>query len=167
MFYTKHIDMCSEVFGGVKAAYLDTGKTSIPQPLSVGIENSRRFRALPLYMSLLTYGAKGYQEVFENNCKFAVRLGDWIDQHPDLELLAPVYLHTVLFRVSAKQWSHPEGNDEYIEAVKGTEKVYVTKTVWDGQLAIRAAMSNWRTDLDRDLPIVQQALEEALQTRTK
>ncbi|KAI9282979.1 pyridoxal phosphate-dependent transferase [Umbelopsis sp. AD052] len=166
LFYTKHIDMCSEVFGGAKSAYLDTGKTSIPQPLSVGIENSRRFRALPLYMSLLTYGAKGYQEVFESNCNFAVSLGEWIDQHPDLELLAPVYLHTVLFRVTAKSWSHPEGNDQFIEAIKGTEKVYVTKTVWDGQPAIRAAMSNWRTELDRDLPIVQQGLEEALQSRT-
>jgi glutamate/tyrosine decarboxylase-like PLP-dependent enzyme len=157
--------MCLDVFGGAKSAYLDTGKTLIPQPLSVGIENSRRFRALPLYMSLLTYGAKGYQEVFENNCKFAVRLGEWIDQHPDLELLAPVYLHTILFRVSAKQWAHPGGNDEFIDAIKKTEKAYVTKTVWEGQPAIRGAVSNWRTELDRDLPIVQQAFEEALQSR--
>jgi glutamate/tyrosine decarboxylase-like PLP-dependent enzyme len=128
--------MCLEVFGGAKSAYLDTGKTLIPQPLSVGIENSRRFRALPLYMSLLTYGAEGYQELFENNCKFAVRLGEWIEQHPDLELLCPVYLHRFLFRVSAKEWAHPEGNDKFIDAIKRTEKAYVSKTFWDGKPAI-------------------------------
>lgn len=33
----------------------------IPSPLYVGIENSRRFRALPLFASLMTYGWKGYR----------------------------------------------------------------------------------------------------------
>ncbi|KAI8580082.1 hypothetical protein K450DRAFT_174193, partial [Umbelopsis ramanniana AG] len=165
LFYTKHIDMCLEVFGGVKAAYLESAKTIVPQPMDVGIEYSRRFRALPLYMSLLTYGAKGYQELFENNCKFAVSLGEWIDLHPDLELLTPVYLHTFLFRVSAKQWAHPGGNDEFIDAIKKTEKTYVSSTVWNGKPAIRGTVNNWRTRLDRDLSIVQQVLEETLRSR--
>jgi glutamate/tyrosine decarboxylase-like PLP-dependent enzyme len=128
----------------------------------MGIENSRRFRALPLYMSLLTYGSKGYQDMFDSNCRFAQQLGHWVDQHTDLELLEPVYLHTVLFRVSAERWMKPGGNDKFIDAIKKTQQMYVSKTVWNGQPAIRAAVSNWRTDIDRDLPIVTKALDTAL-----
>ena len=32
----------------------------VPNPLYMGIENSRRFRALPLFASLLSLGKEGY-----------------------------------------------------------------------------------------------------------
>ncbi|KAI9288664.1 pyridoxal phosphate-dependent transferase [Umbelopsis sp. AD052] len=165
LFYSKHMDMSLEMFAAAKASYLQFGKTIIPQPMDIGIETARRFKALPLYMSLLTYGARGYQELFESNCKFAASLGEWIDLHPDFELLSPVYLHTLLFRVSAKQWTHPEGNEEFIDAVKKTGKAHVSSTMWNGKPAIRGSVNNWRTRLDRDLSIVQQALEEAIRSR--
>jgi len=167
LFYCKHVDLCEHVFGGVKAAYLETdssGGAYIPQPLSMGIENSRRFRALPLYMSLRTLGAEGYKEIFANNCEFARSLGEWVDQHPNLELVEPVHLHTVLFRATSEPWTQEGGNDRFIDAIKRTQQMYVSKTVWGGIPAIRAAVSNWRTDLKRDLPIVKNALETALQS---
>ncbi|KAI9285052.1 pyridoxal phosphate-dependent transferase [Umbelopsis sp. AD052] len=165
LFYTKHMDMSLEIFAAAKASYLKIGRTITPQPMDIGIENSRRFRALPLYMSLLTYGEKGYRELFESNCKFAASLGEWIDLHLDFELLSPVYLHTFLFRVSAGQWTHPGGNEEFVDAVKKTEKAHVSSTMWNGQPAIRGSVNNWRTREDRDLSIVQQALEEAIRSR--
>lgn len=33
---------------------------TVPSPLNVGIENSRRFRALPLFASLMELGKEGY-----------------------------------------------------------------------------------------------------------
>jgi glutamate/tyrosine decarboxylase-like PLP-dependent enzyme len=166
LFYTKHVDVCEQVFGA-KSAYLataDAGGADIRQPLNMSIENSRRFRALPLYMSLLTYGAEGYRDMFASNCRFTELLGDWINEHAGLELLKPVQLHNVLFRATADKWNTAGGNDAFIDAIKETGLLYVSKTVWKGKPAIRAAVSNWRTSIDTDLPITTKAIEIALQS---
>jgi hypothetical protein len=42
---------------------------AIPSPLNCGIENSRRFRALPLYAGLLEQGKTGYTGEFRSSTK--------------------------------------------------------------------------------------------------
>lgn len=43
---------------------LRTWHASLPSPLNCGIENSRRFRALPLYAGLMEQGKTGYAGEF-------------------------------------------------------------------------------------------------------
>lgn len=44
------------------------------------------------------------------------------------------------------------GASRCIAAIKRTGRVYVSPTTWDGQGAIRLAVSNWRTGLERRRP---------------
>ncbi|KAK9764379.1 hypothetical protein K7432_008161 [Basidiobolus ranarum] len=163
LFYTRYLDVSLQVFGGVKAAYLaTTPDDSTPNPMSTNIESSRRFRALPLYMSLKTYGAEGYAHMFESNCLFAQKLADWLQQHPSYEILSPCYLNIVLFRSKVKEWSGQDGNQKLIDALKATGDIYVTATAWNGQEAIRAAISNWRTNIERDFEVVTKALAKVI-----
>lgn len=80
LFYTRSQDHLSQIFSPPAAsapAYLsasangpmhpDGGEVDghvqhelVPSPLYVNIENSRRFRALPLFASLLSLGRDGY-----------------------------------------------------------------------------------------------------------
>ncbi|ORX91134.1 PLP-dependent transferase [Basidiobolus meristosporus CBS 931.73] len=165
LYYTRHLDVSLQVFGGIKAAYLETNATadSIPNPMSTNIESSRRFRALPLYMSLKTYGAEGYTKMIESNCLFAKKLADWLQQHPLYELITPCHLNIVLFRGAGERWVGRARHQELIRALKATGDIYVTATEWNGQEAIRAAISNWRTDFERDFEVVTNALEKAVQ----
>lgn len=81
LFYTRRQDHLTQIFAPPTAsapAYLSAGANStalasdidgtsgqvqhelVPSPLYVNIENSRRFRALPLFASLLSLGKEGY-----------------------------------------------------------------------------------------------------------
>ncbi|WVQ97794.1 hypothetical protein IAU59_004908 [Kwoniella sp. CBS 9459] len=61
----------------------------VPSPLYVGIENSRRFRALPLLASLLSLGKDGYRDIVTRNVLFARKVAAFINDSPHYELLNP------------------------------------------------------------------------------
>ncbi|TXT04234.1 hypothetical protein VHUM_04232 [Vanrija humicola] len=159
----------------LRPAYLSSGPEDIPSPLYVGIENSRRFRALPLFASLMTYGWKGYRHFVRMNVHFARQLAELINVHPSYELLnrQPGYtdravpiipLNIVLFRGSESSVFHSPDNDngivKLIDALNGSRKLYVSGTRYRNRGAIRIAISNWLTWREEDFNIVKGVLEE-------
>jgi glutamate/tyrosine decarboxylase-like PLP-dependent enzyme len=152
MFFTRHPDLLQQVCS-VAAPYLDVG-SALPSFMERGIENSRRFRALPLWMSLQAYGRHGIAELVENNCRQASALAEWIAQSDGYELLTPCKLNVVVFR--------PKGDDAAVKAtlraINQSGKVFMTPGAWQGKTAIRAAFSNWRTTL-ADVELACQVLK--------
>ncbi|KAJ7039331.1 pyridoxal phosphate-dependent transferase [Mycena alexandri] len=73
-FFTRHLELQQTVFRNAGAAYLSTATLSIPSPLNLGLENSRRFRALPVYASLLAYGRSWYCTLLERQIGLAAVL---------------------------------------------------------------------------------------------
>lgn len=65
----------------------------VPSPIYNGIENSQRFRALPLFASLLSLGKDGYADIVRRNVAFAQRTAHYLDLSPLYEpittLLSP------------------------------------------------------------------------------
>jgi hypothetical protein len=61
----------------------------------------------------------------------------------------------VLFRAKDE-----EINKQLVNKIKATRKIYVSGTAWDGKPACRFAVSNWMTNVERDLPIVEQVLQD-------
>src|ERR1700722_2318197 len=85
LFFSRHPAISLEVFGNPGAPYLASGGDHadlIFPPLNIGIENSRRFRALPLYASLRTYGADWYQGMLERQIRTARLIAKWIAFSP-------------------------------------------------------------------------------------
>jgi glutamate/tyrosine decarboxylase-like PLP-dependent enzyme len=154
------------VFQNPNAAYLSTGPSSIPSPLNVGLENSRRFRALPVYAVLLAYGRTGFAEMFARQVRLARGVSKFLSTSVDYDLLGQEdkkdekyeNTHTiVIFR--AKDDSI---NDELVKRINATRKMYVSGTKWDGKPACRIAVSTWRVDVERDVELVTRVLENVL-----
>ncbi len=72
-----------------------------------------------------------------------------------------VPLNIVLFR--ARSRDKYTTHTALVGAINATRRMYVSGTVWEGQGAVRVAVSNWRTgtgdgDEDEILEIVKQVL---------
>lgn len=164
-FFCRHPDLASQVFQNANAAYLTAASSegpSVPSPLNVGIENSRRFRALPVYASLLSYGRHGYQAMLQRQIRLARAIYEWIFDHPQYTALPETSSKTklldqtfmcVLFRAKDDAL-----NRELAEKINDTSRMFVSGTSWDGAPACRIAISNWRVDVERDVALVMDVL---------
>lgn len=157
---TQHPQLLTEVFHNF-APYL--GKPKEGQTIYVHITpgGSRRFRALPAWMSLMAYGKEGYRSIVENNCGHAQTLGAWVEKSPYFRLLAPVRLNIVCFTLAKKKVTEEEVK-KFLNRLSQSGKVFLTFTVYGEVPGMRAAFSNWRTE-ERDIAITCKALEKCLE----
>ncbi len=145
MQFTKHRQLQTKVFQN-SAAYLGQ-PGDIPASMHLTPENSRRFRALPAWFSIMAYGKNGYRDIIERNCSAARQFGELINNSENFELLAPVKLNVVCFTIKKDKLSM---NDikALLDNVRDDGRVFFTQTVYKGIPAIRAAISNWQTSPD-------------------
>jgi glutamate/tyrosine decarboxylase-like PLP-dependent enzyme len=128
----------------------------------LGPESSRRARALPIWATLAAYGRAGYRQLVERHCDLARHLAAAVDAAPDLERLAEVPLNVVCFRYHAAGLTEPEldrVNRALGEALLDDGRVFAGTTVYNGHVALRPAISNWRTtaaDLDLLVEVVRE-----------
>lgn len=127
----------------------ERGTASGPTWLSeYGVQLSRGFRALKVWMSLQEHGALKYGRLIEQNVAQARFLTERVERTPELELLAPTALNIVCFRYRA-----PGLDDETLdrlnqEVLLGIQEAGVavpTATRLRGRYAIRVAIVNHRS----------------------
>jgi aromatic-L-amino-acid decarboxylase len=131
-----------------------------------GIELSREFRALKIWFILRHYGPARLGATIARTCELATQLGERIEAAGDLELLAPVQLNIVCFRVVRSGFD--EGaldrlNAAIAIAVQESGAAVPSTTRIDGRLALRVCIVNHRTvedDLDVLLAAVRAAASE-------
>jgi glutamate/tyrosine decarboxylase-like PLP-dependent enzyme len=116
-----------------------------PWPRDLGPDLSRGFRALKVWMTLRAYGTEGLARVVENGCDLARYLAARVGDTPGLELLAPVTLNIVCFRVCSGAADLDTLNRELVADLQESGVAAPSTTVIDGKVAIRAALFNHRT----------------------
>lgn len=152
----EHAQLQVQTFQNSNAPYLGNPLENFNY-LNYVPENSRRFRALPVWFSLLAYGKRGYADIIENNIILAQTLGKAIEASGYYALAAPVRLNTVCFTV-AKEDNRAEKIAAVLNQLNIRGRVFMTPTVYKGIPCIRAALVNWRTTM-QDVDI---AVEELL-----
>jgi glutamate/tyrosine decarboxylase-like PLP-dependent enzyme len=129
----------------------------------LGPEMSRRARSFATWATLRAYGRTGYQAMVERHLALARRVGEQVEAAPELELLAPVKLNVVCFRL------HPPGLDDEAEldelnrrvgaAVIEDGRVYFGTTVYRAHVCFRPAIVNWLTT-ERDVDLIVESVRE-------
>jgi len=152
----------------VGAPYLPSPDDPRPNPGFLAPENSRRARAFAVWATLRAYGRAGYREMVERHIRLAGHLADRIDREPWLERLAEAQLNIVCFR------ARPEGMQEgeldalnrgLGEALLRDGRVFAGTTTYEGKVAFRPAIVNWRTqkeDVDLLVDVLLELLEDQL-----
>jgi aromatic-L-amino-acid/L-tryptophan decarboxylase len=113
-------------------------------PCDLGPDLSRGFRALKTWFTLKTYGTEKLGAIIARTCALAGYLERRVLAEPRLELLAPVQLNIVCFRYRATDANKVNG--DIVIDIQESGIAAPSTTLLDGQLAIRAAIVNHRTD---------------------
>ncbi len=113
-----------------------------------GIQLTRGFRALKVWLSLKEHGLAKYGRVIKQNVEQAHYLAGLVDAAPELERLAPAPLSIVCFRFKADQLDEAALNalnKELLIQLHESGIAVPTYTTLNGKYAIRAAITNHRS----------------------
>ncbi len=116
-----------------------------PWPCDLGPDLSRGFRALKVWMTLMTYGTDRIGATIQHSCELARHLAARIDREVNLERLAPVALNIVCFRFIASAGDLDRLNADVVADLQESGVAAPSTTTLRGKLAIRAAIVNHRT----------------------
>ncbi|HYG02246.1 MAG TPA: pyridoxal-dependent decarboxylase [Chryseosolibacter sp.] len=155
MQFTRHQKIQLKIFQN-SAAYLGDPEKS-PDYFHYTPENSRRWRALPSWFTLMAYGIDGHREIVERNCKLAMMLGNALSKSSSFTLLAPVRMNVVCFTLADQEVSF-DHVQRFLKMVRDDGRVFFTPTLLWGKPAIRAAISNWQTE-EHDIAVAIDVLE--------
>jgi aromatic-L-amino-acid decarboxylase len=126
----------------------------------LGLEYSRPFRALKLWLAFRVHGAAAFREAIERNLHQARVLADEVRRHPDLELALEPQLSVVPFRhVPPGARDLDAHNQRLGDALLGDGRVYLAPAVIDGRSYLRPCVVNYRTTDEDVLALVEIARE--------
>jgi glutamate/tyrosine decarboxylase-like PLP-dependent enzyme len=135
-----------------------------------GIQLSRGFRALKVWMSFKEHGIDRYARLIRQNVEQARHLERLVDASPDLELLAPVPLNIVCFRYRGAlrdEAALDALNRELLMQVHERGIAVPSNATLHGRFALRVAITNHRSRReDFDLLVREvEAIGRELETR--
>jgi glutamate/tyrosine decarboxylase-like PLP-dependent enzyme len=130
-------------------------------------EMSRRVRAIPAWCALRSLGREGYRELIDRCIANAVKLAEWADEQPWLELMNAERMRETPFMVACVRFTdqawddaeHDRRNRELLAALQADGRVYASTTIWDGKAAMRFAFDNWMTTED-DVEVIFDVLRD-------
>jgi len=133
-----------------------------PEPFNnFGIELSRGFKALKVWMSLKELGSLAYVRMIEKNCLQCQYLGSLIENNKPLTLMTPVTMNIVCYRYnfpSANEEEQNEKNKKLLLALQNEGIAAPSSTLLNGQFVIRVANVNQRSQqIDFDI-LVKESL---------
>lgn len=141
------------------AEYLATSERGLASGAwlyELGLQTTRGFRALKVWMALQEHGTDKFGRLIDQNIDMAHYLSHLVDREPMLTLTAPTVINIVCFRFD------PGGLDEQALKALNTEIMLrlqesgiavLTDTTLNGRHSLRAAICNHRTRYD-DLDLV-------------
>jgi aromatic-L-amino-acid decarboxylase len=115
-----------------------------------GVELSRGFKALKVWMGLKTHGRRGYAEAIENDVRLAGFLASQVDRRPDFERLADSVLSITNFRYRPAGRSVPDAdldrvNRHIVNRLVGDGSFFLAPTILKGCASLRVSITNFRT----------------------
>ncbi len=133
--------------------YLKTGvDAEVRNYRDWGIALGRRFRALKLWFVLRYYGVTGIQEMVRNHIRLAQEFKKWVELDRNFELMAPVPLSVVCFRLNDRGDNEhlDELNRTLLDRINDTGQLHMTGTTLKGRYVLRMSIGS-RTTTGADI----------------
>ena len=134
-----------------------------------GLQLSRSFRALKVWMSIQTFGLDAFRQAVSRTMELAADAGRYILERPTLELLTPVSLGIVCFRVRPENSALDEQaleaiNRSVLARIFWENRALISSTTLNGTFSLRLCIVNHETswlDVRETLDAVERFGEDA------
>ena len=131
---------------------------------------SRSMRALKIRMSVQTFGMAAFRRAVSKGMELAARAGEYVETSRNLELLTPVSLGIVCFRVSPcdadpDETALEELNRTVLARVFWEDRAFMSSTLLRGTFSLRLCIVNYTTtwdDVRETLAVVERFGRDAL-----
>lgn len=138
------------------------GVGGLPWFSEYGIQQTRGFRALKVWMALKYHGTEGYAAAIERDCALAEHVAARVDASPDLERVA-ANLSIICFRYVPPALTGDDArldalNRALLDEVQLGGRAFLSSTTLDGRFVLRACIVNPRTtreDVDALIDLVR------------
>jgi glutamate/tyrosine decarboxylase-like PLP-dependent enzyme len=141
-----------------------------------GLQNSRGFRALKVWLALQQVGSSGYLQMIGDDMRLARHLYSLVLQHPEFEAMTQ-HLSIATFRYVPRdrQWAQMPDAESYLQRlnqdllnrVERSGEAFLSQAMVNGRFALRACIVNFRTsltDIESLLPMLARHGHEAQRT---
>jgi aromatic-L-amino-acid decarboxylase len=131
----------------LKPAYLRTLGTDGQVDYSDwSVPLGRRFRALKLWFVIRAYGVERLRDMIRAHVALAREIADWINRHPDFEIVTRPVLSLFTFRYSPPGVVDLDGlNARLVERINADGRIYLTQTQHAGRFVIRFQVGQTNT----------------------
>jgi glutamate/tyrosine decarboxylase-like PLP-dependent enzyme len=130
-----------------------------------GIQLTRGFRALKLWMTIKVYGLDALRDAIDRTLALAVHAEQELEKRPDWEIVTPAQLAIVSFRrrwPSASAEEEDRRNEALVAAMTADGRAAVSSTRLHGRVVLRLCTINPRTTRE-DIDATLVALDELAQ----
>ncbi|MBI2730244.1 MAG: aspartate aminotransferase family protein [Sphingobacteriales bacterium] len=113
-----------------------------------GLQNSRGFRALKVWLSLQQVGSNGYVEMIREDIALAKLFYDLANQHPELEAVTNNLSITTLRYIPQKSSSIEylnNLNERLLNVLQSGGELFLSNALINGVYCLRACIVNFRT----------------------
>ncbi len=158
---TKHREALREAFGFRPEYYhFDASQPTGTDYFELGMQNTRGFRALKVWLSLRNAGRDGFIESIRGDVRLAERLFEQVRARDDFEAHA-VNLSITTFRYVPPDLAGVESDDEYLNTLnkallaelQSGGELFLSNAVLNGRYLLRSCIVNFRT-LQEDIDAV-------------
>ena len=160
----------------IRGAGSADGVMGLPWFSEYGLQQTRGFRALKVWMCLKHLGVDGYKAAIAENIALARYLAESVERSDDLELTAPPALSIVCFRYVGAGGQRPVSartideesrlaalNRALLERLQLGGEAFITSTELQGRFSLRACIVNHRSrreDVDQMIRAVRRTGKE-------
>ncbi len=155
----RELDVLPRSFSSPDVAYIreDLELTGGGQDLgALGPQWSRAFSALKVWVSLAAHGTEAYGRRIAHDVELARYLDALAREHPSLESMAPVTLSVACFRYVPPGIAETPERDPYLDRlnerlmveIRRDGRTFPSNTEIDGRYALRACITNFRTEAE-------------------
>jgi glutamate/tyrosine decarboxylase-like PLP-dependent enzyme len=129
-----------------------------------GLQNSRGFRALKVWMAMQQVGRNGYVKMIEEDIRLSKLLYELADNHPELEAVTQNlsittlrYIPLDLKNVANKKDDLNQLNEVLLNDLQKGGEVFLSNALVNGYYCLRACIVNFRTsekDIEEIIDII-------------